>query len=139
MFSQNLGTRSIKDFNYIKHANGAMINLRIANKLSNDELPQLKEDKQFRSINLNNRLDDSILEQVEIDDNLANELMMQDENMEVHQMLNFEQGQLKMKTLESKRGGGEKTEFGKGMERSGAESKMAIKNRQITPNPFYHA
>ena len=67
MFSQGLGTRSIKDFNYQKHSNGSMINLLVAK----DQYIKDKRQRKFKSINLNNRLDDSILEQVEIDDNLA--------------------------------------------------------------------
>ena len=67
MFSQKLGTRSIKDFNYEKHSNGSMTNLMIA---KNQKIKD-KRERKYKSINLNNRLDDSILEQVEIDDNLA--------------------------------------------------------------------
>ena len=44
-----------------------MINLMIA---KNQKIKD-KRERKYKSINLNNRLDDSILEQVEIDDNLA--------------------------------------------------------------------
>jgi hypothetical protein len=40
MFSQSLGTRSIKDFNYIKHSNGSMINLKV---VSNSDDPEAHE------------------------------------------------------------------------------------------------
>ena len=105
MFSSSQGTRSIKDFNYKKHSDGAMINI--------------KKDG-FKTVNLNSRLDDSFLENLDIDSNLASYLLMQDESREQHQMLNFDQ--------ETKSGA-----------RYGAESVSAVKNRQITPNPFYHA
>jgi hypothetical protein len=58
MFSQGLGTRSIKDFNYAKHSNGSMINLIVAK----DQEIKDKRERKYKSINLNNRLDDSILE-----------------------------------------------------------------------------
>ena len=66
----------------------------------------------YKIINLNNRLDDSILEQVEIDDNLAQQLMMQDETLETHQALNFDQRDLIIKTLKNNTVENTKRDFG---------------------------
>lgn len=66
--------------------------------------------------------------------------MMQDENIEAHDHLNFDQSELIIRTLEKDKNSKKRRDFGTGeKEKQGAESRFAVKNRVITPNPFYHA
>ena len=96
-------TKSIGDFDYIKHSKGTLINvdvkeeLKIEDESRNHNRPARSKTEQgnygdvtvVKTMDLNQSLTDEMLNSIEIDDKLAHLLMMQDESIEDHAMLNF--------------------------------------------------
>ena len=53
----------------------------------------------IKNIDLNKKIDESLLNQVIIDDELARQLLLQDEKIETNHMLNFPEIQNKMRIM----------------------------------------
>lgn len=68
-------------------------NYKLDRRASSIDLMNDNGPSQIR-LNLNQKIDDQLLDLVKIDDNLANQLMTQDETIEDHQMLQFKDQQL---------------------------------------------
>ena len=158
-------TRSIQDFDYHRHKNENVISINVRDpdakrkivmpRNSDISVKQLIKDYQnmpvIKNVDLNKKIDEEQLDSVIIDDSLARQLILQDENIEQNNMLNFPEIQNNFRIMPREDAGQEKEKPKKDIGEIGdqdellanqLDSKRAFQSknpRQMTPNPFYHA
>lgn len=106
-------TRSIQDFDYHRYKNENVISVNVRDpdakrklvmpRNSDISIKQLIKDYQnmpvIKHVDLNKKIDEEQLNSVIIDDSLARQLILQDENIEQNNMLNFPEIQNKFRIL----------------------------------------
>lgn len=87
-------TKSISDYNYTSFQKGTLLQVQVKqtvpDKHLNSQESEMGEAKTVtKTIDLNKKLTDEMLNSIEIDDKLGHLLIMQDDTVEDHEYLNF--------------------------------------------------